>query len=151
MSETYYLDPQGDVLLTLRIPDAPFAIWLANEAVDASTALSLLPAEDKLVAKITTQRRLVVFMSMTHGHNHRMPKLMDLENLVKIALVINCYQCYDIVEPFGYIWQSAAQANAKALVQGEVARDFVLVLLVSWAFRWGRIFALATKAAIERC
>ncbi|KAI0164053.1 hypothetical protein GGR57DRAFT_489727 [Xylariaceae sp. FL1272] len=123
MSETYNLDPQGAVLLTIRNPDAPFAIWPKDEGTEASVRADGLHHFD---AQDWDKDTLVVFMSMVHGHNHRVPKLMDLESLAKIALVMDYYQCYDV---------------AKALVQGEVRRDFVL----------GDAFKLATKVAIEQC
>ncbi|KAI1318488.1 hypothetical protein F5Y16DRAFT_117966 [Xylariaceae sp. FL0255] len=93
------------------------------------------------------EESLVILMRIIHRLNHHVPKKMNLERLAKIAVLVDYYQCHEVVEPFTEIWQQAA----KALRPKEVGRDLVLLLFVSRTFRWHSVFETTTKTALEQC
>ncbi|KAI0147303.1 hypothetical protein GGR57DRAFT_477009 [Xylariaceae sp. FL1272] len=90
---------------------------------------------------------LLILMRIIHGRNRPVPRVMDLERLAKIAVLVDYYKCYEVVEPFAEIWRQAVEVSLPV----DVGRELVLYLFTSWVFRWQNIFEIVTKTAMEGC
>ncbi|KAK1990843.1 hypothetical protein LX36DRAFT_620201 [Colletotrichum falcatum] len=203
------VDPQGDVVLVLRNPNAPFAVWKDSEWVsrptpsevepvllthspdDPSEALSALLSHNtnideepeikfllssrhlilasryfntklngawKEATPDPTDRRyhleasdwdpdaLLVLMNVIHGRTRSVPRSIDCEMLAKIAVLVDYYDCHEVVEVFASMWVDAL----KNQLPSECGRDLVLWLLISYVFQQDDAFAQITKTAVVK-
>lgn len=64
-------------------------------------------------------------MDIVHGHNWEVPKRVDLNLLIKIAVIVDLYGCDEAVEPFVDQW---VRGNA-------LSEHYILWLCMSWVFQ----------------
>ncbi|KAK5636015.1 hypothetical protein RRF57_011727 [Xylaria bambusicola] len=83
-------------------------------------------------------------MRIIHGHNREVPRNVDLKMLAMVATVVDYYECDEVLEPFIEIWCSRIRT---APVPETINRDLILLLFVSWVFKWSAEFKAATKIA----
>jgi len=67
--------------------------------------------------------------------------------LAKIAVLVDYYECLEVVEIFSRIWID----ELKQTVPGTYSRDTMLWICISWVFRQSDQFHLATIAAAKHC
>ncbi|KAI1655228.1 hypothetical protein F4813DRAFT_368132 [Daldinia decipiens] len=216
----WQLDPEGDVLLTLHNPNAPFAVWDANYYKNAPSSLTEQPSTQprnsdllkadphpktkaaqvsdqptsstskvefllssrhlslasgyfkrllrdpwKEVTPTSPDGRLCVdaedwdensmllLMRIIHGHNYKVPKSMTLEELAKIAVLIDYYQCHEAVMAWSDVWMDHLGHNYREDRFGGsvLRRDMILWILVTQVFRREEWFKGATLAAVYCC
>ncbi|KAI2780609.1 hypothetical protein F4815DRAFT_469637 [Daldinia loculata] len=205
------LDPEGDVLLTLHNPNAPFAVWdehwyrktasqnsvpreanpqtqteatpekeqglLISDQPTSSTPnvqfllssrhLSLASGYFKNIlrgpwkeatptspdgrlcvdAEDWDENSMLLLMRIIHGHNYKVPKSMTLEEVAKVAVLVDYYQCHEAVMMWSDAWIDKLP-NHKG---GAFDRDAVLWILVTQVFRKEKLFKNATLVAVEHC
>ncbi|KAF4947849.1 hypothetical protein FSARC_13872 [Fusarium sarcochroum] len=47
---------------------------------------------------------LLILLDVIHGHHRSTPKTVSLEVLLEIAVLVDYYQCHEIIEPFAEMW-----------------------------------------------
>ncbi len=85
-----------------------------------------------------------IVLNILHGKTRRVPRIVDLELLAKIAVVVDDLECYEEVEVFSDMWI----AGSRATVPIEYDRDLILWILVSSVFRKPDLFKSTTRTAI---
>ena len=70
----------------------------------------------------------LILMNIIHDHNDKVPQLVELEMLAKIATLVDYYKCLQAVEPFWHIWAP------QVLIPTCYSRNLILWLWASWAF-----------------
>ncbi|KAK2062937.1 hypothetical protein LY76DRAFT_535898 [Colletotrichum caudatum] len=210
------VDPEGDVVLVLRNPNKPFALWKVSdwapqakndkpdklrkksekadyrkveqpeEPSEAEQALLshdtnahrefeikfLLSSRHLILAsryydkklkgtweEATSHRAdgryhleasdwdpdaLLILMNVIHGRTKSVPRRVDCEMLAKIAVLVDYYDCHEVVEVFASVWIDAL----KKQLPSECSRDLVLWLLIAHVFQQDEIFANITKTAV---
>ncbi|KAK1986716.1 hypothetical protein LZ30DRAFT_581472 [Colletotrichum cereale] len=210
------VDPEGDVLLVLRNPKAPFAIWddsdWASQTENAKKSkkprkremvmrmkemhpegpseAELAPSfqntnieQEPEVKFILSSRHLIlasryfnaklngtwkeatphafdnrhhmeasdwdpdallILMHAIHGRTRSVPRRIDCEMLAKIAVLVDYYDCHEVVEVFSSMWIDAL----KDQIPSECNRDLLLWLCIAHVFKQDDAFAKITKTAI---
>ncbi|KAK7427564.1 hypothetical protein QQZ08_005839 [Neonectria magnoliae] len=68
-------------------------------------------ADSQGLYRITTTgwdpEALVIVLDIMHGHNRSMPQQLSLEMIAKVAMIVDYYDCLEIVEVFAGIWVDA--------------------------------------------
>ncbi|KAI0517515.1 hypothetical protein F5B22DRAFT_603262 [Xylaria bambusicola] len=83
-------------------------------------------------------------MRILHGQNREVPRNVKLEMLAKVATVVDYYECDEVLEPFTEIWYP----QFGGLPAPEtVDKNLIMLLFVSWVFKWSEVFKTATKIA----
>ncbi|KAI8962919.1 hypothetical protein F5Y11DRAFT_170767 [Daldinia sp. FL1419] len=215
------LDPEGDVLLTLHNPKAPFAVWddkwyektassrteqpisrhqdsNIHEADPQTQTIEPVKIEPELstldqpispsptVQFILSSKHLILaseyfknslrgpwkeatsassdgrrhvdaydwdddamllLMRIIHGHNYKVPYTITLETLARLAVLVDYYQCNEVVTVWLSIWLSRMTQPE----HNSFGRDHILWILVSWVFEKGPKFVNATRLAMEEC
>jgi hypothetical protein len=198
----YECDPHGDVILVLRNPDTPFAVWedvtAPNDDESAPTdnnpeptsiesAERSNPSEDglhepRLIEMRASSRHLIlassyfnrmlngdwkesntfqsdgylrietsdldiaafqILMDIIHGRTRKVPRVVDLEMLAKIAVLVDFYQCLEVVEIWSTMWIDKLESSVPKIY----SRDLVLWLCVSWVFQEPQVFYRVTRVA----
>lgn len=88
---------------------------------------------------------LLILMNIIHGRVRRVPRSISLEMLAKIAVIVDYYDCHEVVELFVHYWVE----NLRQSLPNKFDRDLYLWLTVSWVFSQEDLFEMATKVAIE--
>jgi BTB/POZ domain len=65
---------------------------------------------------------LRILMDIIHGRTRRVPKALSLEMLAKIAIIVDYYECHEVVEVFSRMWIK----ELKETVPGTYSRDTML-------------------------
>ncbi|KAI8625016.1 hypothetical protein F5Y19DRAFT_467404 [Xylariaceae sp. FL1651] len=89
---------------------------------------------------------LLIVVQIIHGRNRCVPRTLGLEMLAKVAVVIAHYKCYEMVQAFAEI----RPLQIKEHFLNKINRDLILLIIVSWVFRWADIFKAVSKTAIEQ-
>jgi len=85
-----------------------------------------------------------VVMHVIHGNDSRVPSVVDLDTLVKIALVVDDLHCAEAVAAFAALWISGVRMQLPDVCN----RDLVLWIFVSYTLRLLDIFHTATSTAM---
>jgi hypothetical protein len=88
---------------------------------------------------------LLILMNIMHGKNRSVPKKISLEMLGRIAVLVDYYECYEVVEIFSDMWI----AHLKEELPETYSRKLVLWICISWVFRQPAEFKMATSVALK--
>jgi len=88
---------------------------------------------------------LVILMDIIHGRTRSVPKAVDLEMLAKMAVLVDMYECAEVVEIFTDMWI----AHLQTALPSVYSRDAVLWICISWVFRQHDAFRSVTSAALK--
>lgn len=91
---------------------------------------------------------LLIVLRIIHGQNRQIPRQIDLELLAKIAVIVDYYDCREIVDAFAELWLQ--RLKSRFILLHKLDRELVLLLLVSWVFGWANEFKLATKIVLRQ-
>ncbi|KAF4881470.1 hypothetical protein CGCFRS4_v015522 [Colletotrichum fructicola] len=87
---------------------------------------------------------LLILMQIFHARTKNIPRSVDLEQLAKIAVLVDYYKCHDTVKFFATLWIDSLQEQ----LPSQCNRELVLWLFVSVVFRRDDIFQAITKTAV---
>jgi hypothetical protein len=88
---------------------------------------------------------LEILMNIIHNRARRVPRLINLEMLAKLAVLVDYYECLEVVEVFSPDWI----AHLKQKEPMPYSRDTVLWIWISIGFRQSDLFHTATSAALR--
>ncbi|KAH6853151.1 hypothetical protein B0I37DRAFT_1202 [Chaetomium sp. MPI-CAGE-AT-0009] len=112
-----------------------FGITKSERQSDGRIHLKLAEEFDPKAVKIV--------MNVIHSRGSRVPKAVDLETLVEIALVVDRFQLFDAVEVYADRWISNLEANNPNTINDNTTPW----IYISHIFRHAAIFQTATKLA----
>ncbi|KAL6826710.1 hypothetical protein J3E69DRAFT_244517 [Trichoderma sp. SZMC 28015] len=196
------VDPDGDTLLILRNPDAPFAVidpaafWhllpthipptkmtelqlrssersLRKPQIQqnkeelrlrlSSTHLTFASAYFKtmmtndwketrpdegysfvVTAEEWDQKALLILMNIIHGQTTKIPRIISIEMLAKMAVLVDYYKCHEAAEFYAKTWIN----NLIEPLPTFYGRNFLLRLCISWVFSESEVFRELTRAAL---
>ncbi|KAL7783679.1 hypothetical protein V8C43DRAFT_318283 [Trichoderma afarasin] len=160
------VDPDGDTLLILRSPDAPFAIQQNKEELRlrlSSTHLTFASAYFKammsndwretiseegysfvVTAEEWDKKALLILMNIIHDQTTKIPRIMGIEMLAKMAVLVDYYKCHEAVEFYAKTWIN----NLIEPLPTCYGRTFLLRLCISWVFSESEVFRELTRAAL---
>jgi BTB/POZ domain len=87
---------------------------------------------------------LQIVMDIIHGRTRNVPKVISLETLAKVAVLVDYYECLEVVEIFSSMWME----SLKYTITEKYSRDVMLWICISWTFGQSDMFRLATEIAI---
>ncbi|KAH6874448.1 hypothetical protein B0T10DRAFT_541174 [Thelonectria olida] len=85
-----------------------------------------------------------ILLNIIHGHHRAVPRSLSLDMLAKIALIVDYYQCHEIVEIFADVWM-----NALGKEPTTYGLDSMLRLLTSWVFSQADTFQKMASLALR--
>ncbi|KAK3350227.1 hypothetical protein B0T25DRAFT_505640 [Lasiosphaeria hispida] len=165
------MDPSGDVVLTLKNPNAPFALVTADDSVTfLVSSRHLILASPVLKAALTggwkegitsdashirgisssewDVEAMTILMSIIHHRWSQVPRVVDLELLGKIAIVVDYYQINETVQLMGELW---IERLLQKPLPDSYGRELLLWMCVSSVYKDHAIFKHATEVAIWHC
>jgi hypothetical protein len=83
-------------------------------------------------------------MDIIHGHTRKVPDALSLETLAKIAVLVDFYECLEVVEMWSKIWVD----KLRSTVPRDYSKDLMLWVCISWVFQQVEIFQKVTKVAM---
>ncbi|PNP51508.1 hypothetical protein THARTR1_07948 [Trichoderma harzianum] len=90
------------------------------------------------------EKALLLLMNIIHGRTSKVPRYIDLELLAKMAVLVDYYQCHEVVAFFSQTWLS----SIFIVIPKKGERDFMLRLVVCLVFSEPFNFQLLTKTII---
>lgn len=85
-----------------------------------------------LTAESWDQDALLTVMCIIHGRNKKVPREVDIEMMAKIAVIVDYYQCHEVLEVFSDIWLK--ELKRTVLLPEAYNRDAVLWLHIANVF-----------------
>ncbi|KAJ0162450.1 hypothetical protein CTA2_4530 [Colletotrichum tanaceti] len=224
------IDPDGDVVLILHNPNAPFAVWNGNEEIERlalsalkesgnagsgstttglshNESLSLIqqwegltpeaqpvepvdePVDEPKIKYLVSSRHLslasnyfqakfkgpwmeastkhadgryhvdasdwdsralLTLMQAMHGRHRAIPRQVTLEMLAKMAVLVDYYDCLEVIEIFSSMWIESLKNKLLNGLPTQYGRDMVLWLLISHVFQQDDVFSQMTKIAVTQ-
>ncbi|KAI1027609.1 hypothetical protein LB504_011711 [Fusarium proliferatum] len=86
-----------------------------------------------------------IILNIMHGYNRDVPRSLSLEMLVKVAMIVNYYDCFESVELYTDIWLEGFRSEVPKVY----GRDSILCLFMSWAFSRPVMFRNMTELALR--
>jgi hypothetical protein len=90
----------------------------------------------------------LIMLNIFHVRNKKVPRTISLEQLAKIAVLVDYYECGEVLEVFTDMWIQFLKVRAS--VPSTYCRDLVLWIWVSWVFDVSDYFMRATAVAIKQ-
>ncbi|KAL6799612.1 hypothetical protein GGI42DRAFT_59341 [Trichoderma sp. SZMC 28013] len=90
------------------------------------------------------EKALLLLMNIIHGRTSKVPRYIDLELLAKMAVLVDYYQCHEVVSFFSQTWLS----SIFIVIPRKGEREFMLRLVVCLVFSETFNFQLLTKTII---
>ncbi|KAI1022238.1 hypothetical protein LB504_007214 [Fusarium proliferatum] len=88
---------------------------------------------------------LVILLDIIHGHHRCLPKEVELDILVEIAMLCDYYRCEEIVEVFAERWITAFGED-KPPYEDEATMNW---MFIAWAFQKGKLFNSMVAATLQ--
>ncbi|OHE94375.1 hypothetical protein CORC01_10303 [Colletotrichum orchidophilum] len=89
-------------------------------------------------------KALLILMQVIHGKTRSVPRLVNLEMLAKLAVLIDYYDCHEVIEIYIPRWINPLKINLPT----NIGRDMVLWLLIAQVFQQDDIFQQMTQIAV---
>ncbi|KAK1450737.1 hypothetical protein CCUS01_02193 [Colletotrichum cuscutae] len=89
---------------------------------------------------------LLILMQVIHGKTRSVPRRIDLEMLAKLAVLVDYYDCHEVIEVYCPVWIESLRDTLPA----EYGRDVILWLLISCVFKQDSIFQQMTQVAVSK-
>ncbi|CZS73701.1 unnamed protein product [Fusarium graminearum] len=86
-----------------------------------------------------------IVLTVIHGYHRDVPRSLDLEMLAKVAMIVDYYECHEIVELYAEIWIGRLQSEVPTVY----GRDCILCLFISWIFSQPEMFQAMTQLALR--
>ncbi|RYC80173.1 hypothetical protein BFJ63_vAg16936 [Fusarium oxysporum f. sp. narcissi] len=86
-----------------------------------------------------------IILTIMHGYNRDVPRSLSLEMLVKVAMIVNYYDCLESVELYTDIWLEGLRSELPTVY----GRDCILCLVISWVFSEPIMFQNMTQLALR--
>lgn len=90
---------------------------------------------------------LLILLDIIHGHHRRVPRTVSLEMLGKIAVLVDYYDCHEIVEVFVDLWVP----NMEKDLPTSYGKDSTIWLSISSVFSRAAIFEAMAKITVHAC
>lgn len=87
----------------------------------------------------------IIVLDIIHGHHRLVPRSLSLEMLAKVAVIVNYYDCVEVVEVFSDNWLQGLEKD----LPKSYGRESILALLASWVFSAVGIFEKMTELAVR--
>ncbi|KAL6817092.1 hypothetical protein J3E69DRAFT_358321 [Trichoderma sp. SZMC 28015] len=97
------------------------------------------------VARHWDEKALETVMNIIHGKTANIPEKISLEKLANISVIVDHFQCHQIVKPFADKWIAHLKEPYPTCYGG----NLVLRLYISWVFLDSFDFAAFTKIVIR--
>ncbi|KAK5991237.1 Nicotinate-nucleotide pyrophosphorylase [Cladobotryum mycophilum] len=89
---------------------------------------------------------LLILLDIIHGHHRDVPKSLDIETLGRIAILVDYYQCHEIIEIFGNMWLN----NLNGKLPTSIREDLMTWLFVSSVFSCSDVFEKISELAVRK-
>lgn len=90
---------------------------------------------------------LLIVMQILHCQTHKVPRVIGVEMVAKVAVIVDYYQCHKAVDFYAKTWMTNFAVRELPLVYG---RDLLLRLLISCVFLEAGTFRILTKTIIRQ-
>lgn len=140
--------PKGDVRVQLSSKHLALASTYFKEML-------LSPGKEGVVLSSSTYtinapecnvEPMLILMNIIHGRVRSVPRSVSLEMLVQIAVIVDYYDCHEVVELFADCWIRELSHSLPT----EHGRDLLLWLAVSWVFSQKALFKTMTEVAVKK-
>lgn len=98
-----------------------------------------------LVGKNWDGEAFLLLMNILHNKARLVPREIELEMFAKVAVMVDYYDCHEVVELWADTWSSLGTTFVKPFY----SRDLLFQLTISWVFRQRGMFRDVTKVAIR--
>ena len=88
---------------------------------------------------------LLILMNIFHGCTRKVPRSIDLERLAMFAVLVDYYDCHEVVELWAEVWINQLKPNFPKTY----SRDLILWLLISCVFKLPEQFSETTCIALK--
>lgn len=86
---------------------------------------------------------LLIILNIIHGHTRRVPRVVDLTMLTKIAVLVDFYECYEEVEIFSNMWIDSLKGDLPQSISTKLTQW----IWVTWVFNKPQQFKATTRIA----
>ncbi|OGM40339.1 hypothetical protein ABOM_011242 [Aspergillus bombycis] len=89
---------------------------------------------------------LLILLRICHCKNDQVPRTLSLELLAKVTVLVDYYQCFNVLRFFADTWISCLEQNFPT----QYSRKILSWLWISWAWKVPALFKKATEIAISQ-
>jgi hypothetical protein len=85
----------------------------------------------------------LILLNIIHGHTRKVPRALDLKMLTRLAVLVDYYDCHEVIEVFSDIWID----GLKNALPKTYSADLVRWVWISWVFNKSEQFRDAMRIA----
>lgn len=99
----------------------------------------------------TNPETLLILLDVIHGRLRRVPKAVDMNCLTELAMLVDYFQCHEVVYLVSDLWVGALRKTVPSISTTDQfsgsMRDVAKWIFISWVFRQADIFKKVTGVA----
>ncbi|KAH6961856.1 hypothetical protein BKA56DRAFT_599344 [Ilyonectria sp. MPI-CAGE-AT-0026] len=88
---------------------------------------------------------LLMLLNIVHGHHRKVPKYLCLKALTNFAIIVDYYNCHEIVEIFADRWLNGMEGNLPSFH----GPNSTFHLCVAWVFKWSEQVEAMTQLGLR--
>ncbi|KAE8412770.1 hypothetical protein BDV36DRAFT_300570 [Aspergillus pseudocaelatus] len=88
----------------------------------------------------------LILLRICHCKHHQVPRTLSLELLAKITVLVDYYECFDVLRFFADTWISCLEQDFPT----QYSRGLLLWVWISWALKLPALFQQATGVVINQ-
>ncbi|KAF8248366.1 hypothetical protein K440DRAFT_626203 [Wilcoxina mikolae CBS 423.85] len=125
-------------------PKSSFAEAVELRRHEASTSLDATEDLYEVVVEDHDPTALSVVLYIIHGRPQFLPDEISFENLMEVAIVVDYYDCAEIMRPWSEMWMAQWRDYAETL-------GYENWLFIAWVFGVQEVFGALTKTFSRNC
>lgn len=94
-------------------------------------------------SRVVEVHAMLILMNVIHGRGRKVPREVTLDTLVEIAVLVDCYECYEAMDVMAELWIDKLLKR----MPSTYCEDILSWIFITWVFQQPSAFTLATKIA----
>ncbi|KAK2782701.1 hypothetical protein FQN53_009625 [Emmonsiellopsis sp. PD_33] len=115
-----------------------------SEGIKFHSSSANSPSYHQIITTEWDPSAMLILMNIVHGRTRNVPRSVDLQMLTKIAVLVDYYDCAEVVEVFSDMWVEKLRDS----VPKAYCRELAMWMWVAFAFRKGDVFREVTTVAM---
>lgn len=110
--------------------------WQEGQALGAGGSIELnIPETDPYT--------LLIILDIIHCRRARVPRVVNFDKLIDLAVLADYFQCHEALEPYPSIWLESLREEVPSVHSNMLVKW----IFVSWVFNYDAIFSRVTRIA----
>ncbi|KAF5598097.1 hypothetical protein FPANT_3861 [Fusarium pseudoanthophilum] len=136
---------------TLTTVSPMFKTMLGGGWKESAPAVATSPSSATAIREVSTHgwnpHALITVLNIIHGRHNDVPKKVSIEFFVKVAAIVDYYQCAEAVSLATNLWRTRLGWHN---IPDDYGNECIMFLCLAWVFSWPEVFKPMAYLVLEK-